>query len=514
MVTNNFGLIPNVDTTTCEIDLVSGPTRCGFTVPFWINYECQSNQRESGIIELDLDSLVTYVSAGVTPALITDSMLVWNIEELIPSMNQNIPLYFEIASADFLGEYISMEVRIKLVDENDEPITTDITSFVSQINCAYDPNDKAVTPYIEDYTNFTLPDEELFYTIRFQNTGTDTAFNVRIEDRLDPSLDWETFRFISASHDVQTSIDAGGKAIFRFDDIHLPDIGIDEQGSQGYVKYAISIRDSLPESIYAFNQAEIYFDFNDPIFTNNVYNVLVSEIPISYTTQAPFCPEGDDGFILPSIVHPDLEYFWNGIEAAPENYNLAAGDYHLEVFLRGHLAADTTISLAPISSLSSTTSFNPENGFNQDGTATVEVTGGTAPYSYEWNTIPVQTEETAINLSAGSYEVIVRDAEGCTFTVEVVVDRLTSIDLEGIVDIFNLSPNPTQGDVNIEFELSKKSVWSLELSLINGQQIFKKNSPLNGSNSLNMVLTDLKAGVYTIVLRTSEGVVSHKLVVI
>ncbi|HMG83124.1 MAG TPA: SprB repeat-containing protein [Ferruginibacter sp.] len=48
----------------------------------------------------------------------------------------------------------------------------------------------------------------------------------------------------------------------------------------------------------------------------------------------------------------------------------------------------------------------------RNGTATVTVTGGTAPYKYSWNTVPVQTNSTVTNLSVGSYNCTVTDASG------------------------------------------------------------------------------------------------------
>ena len=51
-------------------------------------------------------------------------------------------------------------------------------------------------------------------------------------------------------------------------------------------------------------------------------------------------------------------------------------------------------------------------GGGATGSATAAVTGGLAPYSYEWNTTPVQSTATASGLSAGSYEVTVTDSYG------------------------------------------------------------------------------------------------------
>ena len=55
------------------------------------------------------------------------------------------------------------------------------------------------------------------------------------------------------------------------------------------------------------------------------------------------------------------------------------------------------------------------------GSATVTASGGTAPYSYSWNTTPVQTTATATDLKAGSYTVTVTDAAGCIKTANVTI---------------------------------------------------------------------------------------------
>ena len=50
---------------------------------------------------------------------------------------------------------------------------------------------------------------------------------------------------------------------------------------------------------------------------------------------------------------------------------------------------------------------------DNNGSATAAGIGGSGTYSYTWNTVPSQHDSTAINLSAGTYEVIVLDANGC-----------------------------------------------------------------------------------------------------
>jgi hypothetical protein len=66
----------------------------------------------------------------------------------------------------------------------------------------------------------------------------------------------------------------------------------------------------------------------------------------------------------------------------------------------------------------SDTSANAVCGLN-NGWAAVTVTGGTAPYTYAWSTVPSQTTATATGLGAGSYTVNISDASGCNFATEV-----------------------------------------------------------------------------------------------
>lgn len=80
--------------------------------------------------------------------------------------------------------------------------TTVYSSLTQEISCAYDPNDKMVSPEGFDVPHYTLKTDTLLYTIRFQNTGNDTAFVVKIRDTLSTHLDYSTFRFIGSSHPV------------------------------------------------------------------------------------------------------------------------------------------------------------------------------------------------------------------------------------------------------------------------------------------------------------------------
>ena len=62
------------------------------------------------------------------------------------------------------------------------------------------------------------------------------------------------------------------------------------------------------------------------------------------------------------------------------------------------------------------------NGLS-DGEASVIVQGGCAPYTYVWNTSPVQTTATATNLNAGTYMVTITDANGQIIVLSVTLTQ-------------------------------------------------------------------------------------------
>ena len=153
-----------------------------------------------------------------------------------------------------------------------------------EVRCAYDPNDKLVTPdRSAEYqgTAYTKFDEDLIYTVRFQNTGNDAAYDVVIRDTLDANLDPSTFKIISSSHFevLNVSIEEERNITFEFKDIFLPDSTTNFEASNGYVSYLIKSKDGLPEETPIRNTASIYFDFNPPIVTNTTENVMVTELP-------------------------------------------------------------------------------------------------------------------------------------------------------------------------------------------------------------------------------------------
>ncbi|MDX2134607.1 MAG: T9SS type A sorting domain-containing protein [Saprospiraceae bacterium] len=139
---------------------------------------------------------------------------------------------------------------------------------------AFDPNDKQGIPIGVSDQHWVPRDQRIEYTIRFQNTGTDTAFTVVIRDTLSALLDLASFRPGASSHPYDYHISEPGVVSFLFPNIMLPDSNVNEPASHGFVRFHIDPVGGLPNNTSIRNNAAIYFDFNDPVITNTTLHTF------------------------------------------------------------------------------------------------------------------------------------------------------------------------------------------------------------------------------------------------
>ncbi len=137
---------------------------------------------------------------------------------------------------------------------------------------SYDPNDKQAVPIGYGAERYIKPNTELEYKIRFQNTGTDTAFNIVILDTLSTNLDAASIVPGASSHHYDFDLLPGNVLRFQFDNINLLDSTTNLDASQGFFKYRVRQLADLPDYSQIWNRAAIYFDYNPPVMTNYTYH--------------------------------------------------------------------------------------------------------------------------------------------------------------------------------------------------------------------------------------------------
>ncbi len=283
-----FGLYPNELVSDIRPTIAAPPARCNEIITLDINTKNLGTTNASGTLWLEVDENILATNFIDTPdTTVTPNRYGWFFSDLSPSQSIDRQIDVQIPGPpDFqLGNNLTFHTYANFEDENGTNTSLTFT-YAPEVRCSYDPNDKLVNPAREG--DYALFDEDLIYTIRFQNTGNDVAYDVVIRDTLDANLDLESFHLLGSSHleRLNTSMTPDGILTFEFRDIFLPDSTSNFEGSQGYVSYLIRTIDGLAENTLVTNSAGIYFDLNPPVITNTTQNIMVSELPV-VSTQSP-----------------------------------------------------------------------------------------------------------------------------------------------------------------------------------------------------------------------------------
>ena len=257
-----------------SIDLVSTPAICNDQITFWITVKNLGLENQTGTVRLNFDDLFTFKESNRPLLSSSANSVLLGFEDLRYTETFTFVISLLTPNEDFLGEIFSFDTEV--VSEN-LSITKDLELPV-ELFCSYDPNDKLVSASGEIEDIKILPDAQLTYTIRFQNLGNFLARKVVLVDTLDPALDVNTFEILSSSHEVATTIFDGNVVFFKYDEINLPYEEIDSAGSNGYVKYRISLNPEIPNGTHVYNSATIYFDNNAGIETNTIENIVVDNL--------------------------------------------------------------------------------------------------------------------------------------------------------------------------------------------------------------------------------------------
>ena len=167
-------------------------------------------------------------------------------------------------------------------DDLDEEVAISCLTIVD----SYDPNDKAALPVGMTDDHLVKAGTALKYTIRFQNTGTDVAYKVKVVDTLDVNLDITSFTEIAGSHPYVLKLtNEGEKNIltYTFNNINLKDSTTSEPESHGFLSFYINVQADLADGHTIHNKADIFFDYNSAIVTNVVDHTIGTYVPTDLT---------------------------------------------------------------------------------------------------------------------------------------------------------------------------------------------------------------------------------------
>ncbi len=191
-------------------------------------------------------------------------------------------------------------------------------------------------------------------------------------------------------------------------------------------------------------------------------------------------------------------YNWSSGETTPDLENIPAGTYTLDVTdTLGCTASFTQVITEPSTLdplISGTTAVvNDVSCYGgSDGSVTLTVIGGTAPYTYLWSNS--DTSATIINQPPGQLEVLIRDSNGCSAFLAVVINQPDSL----VAEVLSISS--FAGAYNVScFGAANGEV---DLAVSGGTPGY---SYLWSNATVNEDLTNVGAGNYSVTVTDANG---------
>ncbi len=275
LIIDTFALQPN--TLKDSLSIVATPinfaARPGFKYAYNIQYENVGTTVLSPTINFSYDNnLLTYDSSSNNAVVNNGSSLSLSQGIFAPGQAGSFTAYFKVKTTAALGTDLLAVASISAGNCNN------VDSIKTVVRGSYDPNDKYATPTLtlQDVANRKY----INYTIRFQNTGTDTAFNVIISDSLSGYLKINNLKGITSSHPCKFTL-KNGVAYFEFIGINLPDSNTNRLACNGFVKFQILADENVAAGTVIPNKAYIYFDYNKAIITNVATTTIQNPLPLT-----------------------------------------------------------------------------------------------------------------------------------------------------------------------------------------------------------------------------------------
>ena len=240
----------------------------------------------------------------------------------------------------------------------------------------------------------------------------------------------------------------------------------------------------------------------EEITTGSVVNANSQEV-LSYTVHHATCANTSNGSIDIEAANGATNFYsWDNGMNAEDISGLAAGTYRLKIETStGEVLFASFEVTAPAVLGGMITQDNLHTTANLD----VFVQGGTAPYTYTWNT-GASTEDLVGITTEGVYEVNVTDANGCQLNIGTYVAfEAASIEEENAQ--FELYPNPNNGNGTITW--TKAEVERVNVVNAAGQVV----NSIAVENTTSVTFDGLTAGVYVAQVVTADHTQTIKFIV-
>src|SRR5690554_2767263 len=268
-----------------DVEVVVAPlmhARPGFDAWYKIVYRNKGNQTVSGNVNFEFDHTRLEVVTS-TPMADNQSsgMLVYSFSDLAPFESEEVVIVLNVNGPQEtpsvnIDDVLPFTTEI-VIDQTDVIPDDNTFDFNQVVVGSFDPND--ITCIEGDAVDPEYIGEELHYMIRFENTGNYYAENIVVKMEIDPAkYDSESVRLLNTSHNASAKIKNNILEIF-FNQINL------DSGGHGNILLVMKTTNSLSVGDSVLCKADIYFDFNYPIITNDAVTVFEVNVSIEENNQ-------------------------------------------------------------------------------------------------------------------------------------------------------------------------------------------------------------------------------------
>lgn len=507
-IDQNFALCPEPNLNNIEVVIIPYQIpRPGFSNGYYVRVSNVGINDAVAQVSIDFSNTTGLNIVDVSGNSSVNGNIVTWTTPIIPAFDFNmIFIDCQLDVSVPLGEIYVIDASAEILTPsvNDSYPNNNQTSIIQTVIGSYDPNDISVnqTHINAEVLNSGNP-IELEYMIRFQNTGTASAINVRIQNPLSEFLDPSTLRVVANSHDYVVEMNSEHELTWRFDNIDLPDSNSNEPLSHGFIVYRVrTTSEVIPEDSIT-NYANIFFDFNLPILTNTAVTSFY-DCPSSAQIIAAGQICQNESVTLECIETYD-QFVWtaNGDVIGQGPYITFTNSDPGEVIVELEASTEHCSSAVSHSLLVYPTPQAP----------TVSIIDNTLSASgigeFHWlvNGVEIQSNEPVIEITeSGTFEVY-SILNGCSspittgqFTVISVTETITATDLI-------IYPQPAIDDITILFNGSLYGAKTVEFLDISGKIVY--SAKIQGA-SVILDCSKWGAGLYFCRIKNEENEIITK----
>jgi hypothetical protein len=227
------------------------------------NIETKNKSNEDKTIEIEIlynKKLSDFVYKGFSPDAQKPGVFKYKLNiQKHSQIKHQFTCRYQVDSFE-LGEIVQVDAILVDLDDN---IKNNKDSLVQKVVSAHDPNIKVAIP-----SSVVDVNDEIKYIIHFENLGNDVALNVIVVDTFQSLLDIRKVVLGGCSHSNYSVEVKNNCVIWQFSGINLPSKMQDSTNNKGFVTFISKLSNNAKKGDSIMNQAAIFFDYQNPVITN------------------------------------------------------------------------------------------------------------------------------------------------------------------------------------------------------------------------------------------------------